>query len=377
MRLKFRHIKHTLFYSFILVGCIDPYKPKMIEEDINALVVDGFVNTTTNTVNVSLSRTLPLMEDYAYEPVTNADVNIEGEDGSSFLLYNNGDGKYSLDELSLNESVKYRLYVNRSGSEYRSEFITLKPSPSLDEITWEISPDNDGIQIYVDAHDPTSKTRYYQWVFTETWEYATEFISSFILENGELRIRNDNEFTNICWATDLSDKILINQTTHLTNDVVHKFPIQFISRNSVKIARGYSILVQQRALDENAYNYLQQLQRTTEVMGGLFDPMPSQVTGNMYNVNDGSEPVIGYFRGGAVQEKRLFITRAELAHAFPPYQTFSCSVDTVFSVEALQALQPHYQPLYDLMGAIFIAPISCVDCRVIGKGVLTKPDFWP
>lgn len=377
MHFKFQHIKRVLFFLLLLVGCIDPYKPKVIGEDISALVVDGFVNITAKTVNVSLSRTLPLMADYTYEPVTDADVILEEEDGGSFQLNNDGEGKYSLHELLLNESTKYRLYISRSGSKYRSEFIALKPSPSLDEVTWEVSPENDGVRIYVSAHDPINKTRYYQWVFTETWEYTTEYISIFILEDGELRMRNDDELTNICWQTATSDKILISQTTNLSSDVVHKFPIHFISRNSVKIARGYSIQVQQRALDEDAYNYLQQLQKTTEVMGGLFDPMPSQVTGNIYNISNDSEPVIGYFRGGAVQEKRLFIARSELSHAFPPYQTFACSMDTVFSIEAMQALQPYYQPVYELMGVIYAAPISCVDCRILGRGVLTKPDFWP
>jgi hypothetical protein len=380
MSFTFRHIKPTTLLFLLLLGCIDPYKPKVIEEDISALVVDGFVNASEKTVSVDLSRTLPLLADYNYEPVTNATVVLEGEDGSSFLLYNNGAGKYSLSDLDLNESVKYRLYIENIANQYRSEYIKLKSSPLLDEITWEVTPETDGIQIYVDAHDPTNQTRYYQWVFTETWEYASGFVSLYILDNGELRIRNEDEFLNLCWKTEVSKKILINQTTGLTNDVVYKFPVQFIPKESQKISKGYSVLVQQRALDETAYNYLQQLQKTTEVGGGLFDPMPTQLTGNFHNLGDPSEPVIGYFRGGSVQEKRLFISRKDLAPKLSAYPSFACSPEDIFTVStiaSLQAIYPNFQVLYTLGSGIFVAPISCMDCRVSGGGVTTKPDFWP
>ena len=382
MSFTFKHIKNpTAILLLLVVGCIDPYKPKVVDEDISALVVDGFVNSSAKTVQVDLSRTLPLLADHNYEPVTNATVVLEGENGTSFSLHNNGNGKYSLGNLNLNESVKYRLFIGNSGSQYRSEYITLKSSPSLDEIPWEVTPEADGIQLYVNAHDPTNQTRYYQWTFTETWEYASGFISLYVLDNDELRIRNDNEFLNRCWKTEVSKKILVGQTTGLTDDVVYKFPVQFIPKESQRIMKLYSILVQQRALDEATYNYLLQLQKTTEVGGGMFDPMPSQVTGNFRNLGNPSEPVIGYFRGGAVQEKRLFISREDLVQKLPAYQNFDCTSDkdisTVPTIEALKAVYPNFQALYTLGTSIFVAPISCMDCRVGGGGVLTKPDFWP
>ena len=361
----------------VATACIDPYTPQVIQQDIRALVVDGFVNTSANTVEVDLSRTLPLLTEETYEPVTDALVTLETENGNYFSLSHIEGGKYRLDGLVLDESVRYRLLINTTDNEYHSEFVTLKSSPALDEVAWEISPDGDGVQIYVNANDPSNQTRYYQWVFEETWEYTSELVSIYLLDNDELRIRNDDEMVDRCWKTQNSNKILISQTTQLTNDVVYKFPLLFISKESQKISQHYSILVQQRALDEATYNYLQQLQKTTEVMGGLFDPMPSQVTGNIFSVKNASEPVIGYFRGGAVQEKRLFITRSELRPYFPAYPSFLCSTQTIFGIEELKKALPHYQPVNTLGGAIFIAPISCMDCRVSGGGVLTKPVFWP
>jgi hypothetical protein len=377
MDVKFRYTKFLTALLLVATACIDPYTPQVVQQDIRALVVDGFVNTTASTVEVDLSRTLPLLAEQAYEPVTDALVTLEAEGGNYFSLPHTDQGKYRLEGLVLDESVKYRLLIKTTDNEYHSDFVTLKSSPVLDEVGWEISPDGAGVQIYVNAHDPSNQTRYYQWVFEETWEYTSELVSIYILDNDELRIRNDDEMVDRCWKTQNSNKILISQTTHLTNDVVHKFPVHFISKESQKISIHYSVLVQQRALDETTYNYLQQLQKTTEVMGGLFDPMPSQVTGNIYSVNSDSEPVIGYFRGGAVQEKRLFITRSELRPHFPPNLSFLCSTQSVFGVDNLKKALPHYQPVNTLGGAIFIAPISCMDCRASGGGVLTKPVFWP
>lgn len=378
MKLTFRQIKTKAFLFLFLTGCLDPYQPKVIQQDISALVVDGFVDTTHGTINVDLSRTLPLLSESTYQPETNATIILEGEDGSQIILNNVGGGKYSLTELSLNDALMYRLYISSETDEYRSEYVTLKSSPSLDGVIWEVPPEADGVQIYVNAHDPTNKTRYYQWVFSETWEYQTELISIELLDDDSIRIRNDDELIHRCWKTQQSNKVLIEQTTRLSNDVVHKFPIHFIPKESQRISRNYSILVQQRALDEATYNYLLQLQKTTEVMGGLFDPMPSQLIGNLHNINKPSEPVIGYFRGGAVQEKRIFITREDLSSSLPPYLSFACTTDTAPSIEALENMYPNIQLLYTMgPGGLITAPISCMDCRVSGGGVLTKPTFWP
>lgn len=365
----------------MLIGCVEPYSPPVVE-NINALVIDGFVNTTTKTASVRLSRTIPISSpNVSYPPETNAVVFLEGEDGSDYALPQTQEGYYMKTELSLDEFQKYRLYIVINDSEYRSEYITLTKSPPIDTVTWSVSSANNGINVYISSHDPESKTHYYQWAFAEVWEYTSIYYTDYIVEDGEIREREISEFTNNCWKSANSDKILIESTTRFNADAVHNFPVSFIPKGSEKFEVMYSITVQQRALDEAAYNYLLQLQKTTEDLGGLFDPMPAQIRGNLYNIEDESEPVLGYFKGGSVEEKRIFIVSSTLPQGFAYSKSGSCPTSFLIAT-ALSSLGSDYQVLdtaTDEVGrsGYLITPSYCTDCSLSGGGTLTKPVFWP
>jgi hypothetical protein len=362
-----------------MVGCLDPYKPPALVDNVNLLIVDGFINTTSNTAYVKLSRSITLSDKKANPPEKNAVVYIECEDGSIYYLKSKEAGKYEASILNLNVNKKYRLHVHTTSNEdYRSEYIALKQSPSFD-ISWK--PAGPGINVVVNAYDPNANTRYYQWAFTETWEYTADYWSLYKFVNGVAIPRLlPSEEIYVCWKSENSTNILIESTVRLNSDLVRDFPIQFIAQESQKISRRYSMIVQQVALDESAYNYFLQLQKTTESLGGLFDPLPSQVTGNITNATNPSQPAIGYFRGGSVQEKRIFITAFELGGLFNFYRPASlCEIDSIRNQDLKGADQTYV--LLDTYGdppiGFLATPAQCGDCRVGGNGSLTKPAFWP
>jgi hypothetical protein len=369
----------------LLVGCLDPYSPTIIQQNLNILVVDGFLNATSKSIQVKLSRTLPIYTDTAYQVEKNATVVLEEENGPSQPLYETSDGTYVMQNLNLSYAKKYRLFIKTTTDEYASEYITLNQSPSLDEVTWEAT--TDGVKIFVNAHDPTNQTRYYQWKFWETWQYTADYFSAYTYKNDSILYRNTDEFTYVCYKTEPSNKLILKSTTQLSDDVVNDFQIHLVPKGSRKVATRYRILVQQRALDEDAYNYLVQLQKTTETVGGLFDPLPSQVTGNMFNVHDASQPVIGYFMGGSVEEKMIFINRNELPAMLLIFDNdlVNCPIDTVASTEVPssfpnQQLLEGYPPNSNIEpyehNFFLIVPKHCTDCRLKDNGTTTRPDFW-
>ena len=253
----------------------------------------------------------------------------------------------------------------------------MKQSPVLEDISW--SPDDNGITIHVDSRDPSGTTRYYQWLYTETWEYDSDKTSSYIVRDGRAIFRNPNERINICYTTVKSSKVLISTTSDQSGDFINDYPLVHITRGSKKLSRNYSILVQQRALDESSYNYWLQLQRTTENLGGLFDPLPSQVTGNIHSTEDQTEVVLGYFSGGGVEEKRVYINHYDLPLHLRHVQRRFCPLD---SIPVLQVRNMNDgEGLLDAYGVPAVvgytyAESSCIDCRLEG-GVTTKPSFWP
>lgn len=346
-------------------------------KDINLLVVDGFLNSKSGVARVKLSRTLPLdaTRDYPAEP--GAQVQVENENGIRFTLPENFPGIYQTVRNDLAIGSSYRLLLTtRSGEEYASDFVQMKQSPELEDVFW-VAEDG-GITIKLDTRDPSGSTKYYQWLYTETWEYDADRASGFYVQGGQAIPRRADERIHICYTTVGSSKVLISTTSDQSGDVINDYPLVHIPRGSKKISRAYSILVQQRALDESSYNYWLQLQRTNENLGGLFDPLPARVTGNIRATNSRSL-VLGYFSGGGVEEKRIYIRHTDLPAELRFVTRRPCPVDSLphSSVQRLAngtaLVGPYGSPLP--VGYTFAAP-SCLDCRSEG-GTLTKPSFWP
>ena len=377
MQIRIKKYSWLLIYTLIvaLAGCLESYQPPAISDDIDILVVDGFLNATQGSAQVKISRATALSSNDPSPVEQGASVIIEDNNGETFTLSDAGNGNYTYTGINLLPNNKYRLIIRtNNGNEYSSGFVEITKSPPIDSLTWK--RDNDILIVSVNTHDPQSSTTYYQWSFKETWEYNSTHFSSFKMVNGEPVVREDN--INLCWASSTSTNILIASTDRLSEDIISDFPLAFVPKSTGKISRRYSILVEQRALTKEAYNFWLQLKKTTESLGGLFDPLPSQVLGNIRSVNT-SEPVLGYFSGGYTSEKRYFIRSDELPSElfFHPNRE-RCELDSIPTAE-LKARGPGLllvgaYPPSPVLGYTTSSP-DCIDCRLLG-GTTTRPDFW-
>lgn len=382
-----KYIRHFFFIGLLLAGCLEPYKAPDVKENLNALVVDGFIDFTSASATVRLSRSVSLSNPSAANPEKKASVTIE-EAGSSLVitLPETTDGLYTKTGLSLSTSKKYRLHVKTSAitaalsRNYYSEFIDLRQPPAIDSVYWRPIPEKEGVQIYVASHDPAKTTRYYQWTFVETYQHDAYYDSPFVMMGGRPVRRTPGTEIHRCWSTENSTKINVATTENLSDDMV-RYPLTFIPKDSPKFSSlhgYYSILVEQMALDEQGFKFWQQLQKTTENIGGLFDPQPYQVTGNVHGTgNAATDIVLGYFGGGAVSTMRIFIDPMDVpdyakGNVFPV-------VCELFNLEGPGSpplnLLPDGTPLV-LEAPATTSPGACIDCRVAG-GTTTKPNFWP
>ncbi|HZY81229.1 MAG TPA: DUF4249 domain-containing protein [Cyclobacteriaceae bacterium] len=374
----------TKYFSFVLVliaaGCLDPYTPPDSVLQKEFLVVDGFVNTGSRSAEVKLSRAVPLSSENVHNPVTKATVQLESGDGLIIPLPETLPGVYYAGPINVFNGKTYQLRIFTPGNEYVSDVVEMKKSPVLDSVTWRA--DDRGITIYVDSHDVTGSTKYYQWNFSETWEYTAQEYSQFIWDKArfEMKRRTFEQDINLCYGSATSTRVLISSTTSNSQDVVSDFNLAFIPKGSPKVTRLYSILVQQRAMDDDAYAFWKALQRTTENVGGLFDALPSEITGNVTNVKNAGEKVLGYFTGGEVQEKRIYIYRDEVPEALRITPKITCNIDSIliptladYDKTDLNVIRGWGAPA--TVGYLTTSAV-CVDCRVQG-GVLKKPSFWP
>ena len=158
----------------LFAKCKQEYNPEIEAKSTGFLVVEGFLNSGQGPTTIRLSRSSDL-EDTALKPEAGAQLNVEGEDGSNFLLFGNGNGEYSVAQLTLNNGVKYRLHIRTTdGKEYVSDYTPVKYTPPIDSITWQ--REDGGLRLYANANDPQNNTKYYQWKYEETWEIHSAYL---------------------------------------------------------------------------------------------------------------------------------------------------------------------------------------------------------
>ena len=366
--------------SLTFSGCVEEYKPDVVNAPNNFLVVEGTLLDGDSTV-ILISRTSSL-DNLGIRPVNNASVTVEGSSSPPFALENSGNGMYKA-LLSLDAGQDYRLKIEADNQVYYSEFVPVKNAPEISNVGWDVVS-GDAVQINVSSGDPENNTLYYRWDFTETWEYRSAYTSVLKFEDNEVKPRDlPEELINTCYRTRESTDIYAASSTQLNQDVISKYPLQLIRlEDDNRLDRRYSILVRQYALTREAYEFWDILKSNTENLGTLFDPQPSQLPSNFYCDTDPEEPVIGYLSAGRVTQKRLFIAKDEIPFSFDFNRYPTCSLDSIvidstlnynyFSnsfnipVDAYGIFEPtHY----------LHAPPSCVDCRLAG-GTHEKPTFW-
>lgn len=366
-------MKNCIYFLLLILGsCIDPYRPPEIAEPASYLVVNGYFNSTPGTVStIQLTRTQNLNATKAPIAETRATVSIESKSKAVYALREGTNGNYTLTGVTPQPGETYRLRIRTSrGVEYFSEYVPVIPTPPIDSVTWRV--ENDGVQIRVNTHDPTNNTRHYRWDYESAWEYVAPYFSSLELKSNQVVDRVVPIYR--CWGSEVSTNIIATNTTRLSKDVVSQYPIAFIPNTSFKLNIKYSILVRQIGLTSSGFAYYDQLGKITQNIGSLFDPQPSQVTGNIICPANPAELVMGFFRVGTVQTKRIFIRSSQLPN-WPNGPNFSaCTVDTMTLAQVRQS-QPYIITLNPETGRYMTTSIECVDCRTKG-GVLQKPDFW-
>lgn len=372
--------------SLLFLGCRKPFNPESIAGFTNALIVEGVVNSAGPT-DIYLSRTLDLDDKVAVRPELKAVVQVLSENNTAVTLNDRGAGLYSIPQLTLNNSQKYRLKIRTaSGTEYISDPMVALTTPAIDSLYWQRGPD--GVRIYVDTHDSQNKTKYYRWDFEDDWEIRSIDRALYkggpATGGGAMIVSRDPKETALmetCFKQQRSANIDIFSTAKLSSDVVSRHPIIFIPNNSEKLGVRYSILLRQYALSFEAFEYLSMMKRNTEQLGSFFDAQPSELIGNIRNVSNSKDRAIGFVVIAPVLEKRIFIDRNQV-----PSWGFRLNCTTIKvrnHRDSLRIFLPPevYIPQFANQGGNGAieswdgVPNQCLDCRSRG-GTNNKPVFW-
>jgi hypothetical protein len=367
----------------VFLECRRPFEPSLKPSDINSLVVEGYIDGNAPThISLTRAREVSPGDTAARKYESNASVSVEDDHQNVFPLTEIGRGAYSsLNTLNLDSSHQYRLHIITSeGKEYASDYVPFKSSPPIDSIGWRITNDG-GVQIYVNTHDPSNKTRYYHWDYGETWEFHSWYYSQLIYNPASNSVATRNYPVYICWQSDSSTNISLGTSAKLANDVINAAPIAYIEKHSQKMSVLYSIFVRQYALNEKGYNYLVAMKSNTENTGSIFDPQPNGTTGNIHCLTDPSERVSGYICAGNTSVKREFIYNTSLPRGWNILPDCP-EVDVPNNPDSIRFFfTTGYGPYEAITGqgggtiGYKSSYLRCVDCTLSGTNI--KPSFWP
>jgi len=379
--------------ALLWFGCREVYDPEINQEDLELLVVEGHIEMEGGKSEVKLSYTSPVGSGQAeFTSVSDAVVNIllrqkNGEE-QFYPMHITHPGTY-VNETYLSPEHQYRLSINIPNKGlYLSDWITPIISPPIEEVGFTQKEDND-IEIHVNTHG-TETAEYFIWEFDETWIFSTPHTSFLkykkLSEQKDTMIfRTPDEMIDKCFLSDKSTNIIIGSSGQYQNDYIFQKKIQYIPSGSEKLGHRYSIFVRQRAISKEAYEFYEILRKNSADVGGIFSPLPSVMSTNIYHQDDAEKKAVGFLTAGRSVEKRIFIDRTEIPYwqvRNPFYAGCEFSVDTIPLADIKLYFGNNSRiPLSGVLGPFGInyvaylgASRKCADCRV--RGTKTKPDFW-
>lgn len=374
-----------LLTLFILGGCIKPYQPKYTTETTEKYVVQGMVTNQEGwqDVNISVSSSLT---NQLYTPLNGCRVEIIDDQNNKFDLEDNGQGNYSVwmsaEYLIVGRSYKLRIHLPNMEI-LESSFDQMQDSPPVDEVYYELletttkdpAAEQMGIQIYIDLKASENQSQFYRWKLSETWEYHAAYPREFYFDGTIQQVSPPDSSKMQCWKTQSIDEIYTLSTKNLTSHSYTKFPLQFVSYKTDRLAIKYSMFIQQIALSEDAYTFWDQLRENNNIGEGLYAEQPMNIQGNIENVSNPNSKVLGFFQASSISTKRIFIEQVD--QSFLDYSN-GCSPRILIKglIEIIPSMYPAYLMTVNDSWAPIVLNNNCFDCTISG-GSLEKPDFWP
>ncbi len=342
--LRYRAVSVLLITLF--TSCITrlDIEPSDFEE---YLVVEGFINNDPGPHEFRITRVSRFtgVMDGGAITTTEARVHITDQNGLSIPLerkpavrkevYNASPGGCAPAVAFVQVQTNYRTpegfrgvrgntytleIQTPDGKVYRSEPQTLRATPALDSLHLEFSelPSLDpviipsGIEILATWQDPPRERNYYFWIINGIYRINTS-------ENGSpgqcCLFDPTDGGARFCWIyeNDLPDNELAFSDARVDGQLITR-PVGFIEDDGLRFVgdqlpadKQYYIEVEQYAMSKEAFEFNERIKVLAGIDGDIFDPPPLSIRGNIYNIADPEEIVIGHFGAYEVQKRDIFV----------------------------------------------------------------------
>ena len=292
------------------------------------LVVDASLTDVNQEQKVVLSFSrLGLTNSNIQEPINNADVWIQEENGQKIPFQLKEKGIYLSAKNKGVTGKSYQLnFKLKDGRLYQSSFEKMPKPVPIDSISVETSVDTryplenmlrGGFDISVNLKDTKNEPQYYQW----EWERYRKIFWCKTCPNGRA-VSSDGDcvFANRtpsglprryacrgdCYDKSSNNGYIILKDELVDGEVVKKqvlrTPYAF-DQEDQPFGRFF-IIVKQKSVTKTTFEWLNRNKDLVEANGTLFDvPPQSNFSGNLINLSDKEEKILGIFNVYSLVEK--------------------------------------------------------------------------
>lgn len=372
--------------AIMLTTCIIPYEPHISVADVNKFVVSGQVNDNRENQQVSVSMASSINEPQ-YIPLQGCNIMIYDDKGNEFVMEENYPGTYEcrIESNYLTPGTSFKIEIfSPDGTHLESDFDKMYQCPEIDTVYFvrkelqSLNPEQitRGLQFYTDLDGRNTDSHFFRWEAIETWEYHVPYAKEWYYDGTVHHIYPPDSSRMVCWTTGLVKNIYTLSTEGLVENKYRMFPLNFVDNHTSRLRYCYSLLLNQYSLSEGAYSYWDQLRINSSEQGGLYEKQPLSITGNLHNLSNPDQKVLGFFSASSVRSKRIFVLNVEdLAFDYLDFCT-----PAPLGFFGLREIEPDEYPAF-LMGNRLgyqnvVLSQYCVDCLSLG-GTIVKPDFWP
>jgi hypothetical protein len=376
--------KIILILAVLAIGCKDEFllDSKMNQ---NLLVVDGTITNESGpyTIKLSLTSNVDAPQNIPY---TGCSVILFDNLGNSEVLTESFPGTYvtAIDGMQGVVGNEYRISIITSdGKEYETDFQRMMEPVEIDSVFTELyyQPHIDypfgipGLKFLINTKMATTDENYFLWKMNETYEYDIDYTLLYLQTRfGDYLTYNPRYDTiETCWKTQNVNYIITGKTTNLTIPQIVGQELYFVSTETKRLAKRYSVEVSQYTIDEQTYYFWKELEKQISNQNFLVTTQPYNIRGNIKNSENIDELVLGYFNVASVSKKRIFVDRPAIMFYYP-------KVVVITDQKAINEFKRTHEAPYfyveisdGLVGILTHG--ACLDCRTEG-GVLQKPDFW-
>lgn len=386
-------IKYSLLVIF-LTGCFEPYTPQIDDYEKSFLVIDGGITNGPGPYKIEVSKSFPLsVENPSSLAVNGLNLFIEEKGGMSEKLLEVVDGIYQTTKLKGEAGKSYRLRFDYEGAEYLSTWETILPAAYIDSLYYEVetreTTNNElitGAQFYLNSMGARTDATYYRFEWDETWQIGVFYPSLFDYVGNDNLI-NTQDPRHTCWKYDSQKELNVATTRGLAENILVKHPLGFITGYEERFIEKYSLLVKQYSLSEKEYLYWKTLKESNEELGSLYEKQPGNIKGNIFNVSNPKETILGYFFASGVAQKRVFVDDLQYLSVksgctLPLDTILKSDYGRGYDIKIFEELDKG-KFFYDEISTptsleplgVYLSQPLCSDCQLKG-GDLKKPEYW-